>query len=188
MSDFVNVLNKRTSAEHFDSAISISASEIEELISEACQAPSAFNIQHWRFIAVTDERIRERLKATTIASNQERIANAPLVFNSWRLGRAQEAERHSRRDRGGGSSSPRSRGGMVDNGKRHVRFRSSPGSRRSNPIWFAGSDDAHACCWESRLLELSYRFQSCSGDGDSEHQRPLFARYDAHRWSSRFRE
>jgi nitroreductase len=50
------------------------------LISEACQAPSSFNIQHWRFIAVTDERIRAKLKGTTITPNQERIANAPLIF------------------------------------------------------------------------------------------------------------
>ena len=57
MSDFLKVLNERTSAEHFDSATPISVQEIKELISEACQAPSSFNIQHWRFIAVTDERI-----------------------------------------------------------------------------------------------------------------------------------
>ena len=80
MSDFLEVLNERTSAEHFDSATPISIQEIKELVSEACQAPSSFNIQHWRFIAVTDERIRERLKGTTIAPNQERVANAPLIF------------------------------------------------------------------------------------------------------------
>jgi nitroreductase len=79
MSDFLKVLSERTSAEHLDSRTPISVQEIEEMISEACQAPSAFNIQHWRFIAVTDERIRERLKGTTIAPNQERVANAPLI-------------------------------------------------------------------------------------------------------------
>jgi nitroreductase len=51
----------------------ISVQEIKELIFEACQAPSSFNIQHWRFIAVTDERIRERLKGTATAPNQERV-------------------------------------------------------------------------------------------------------------------
>ena len=80
MSDFLKILNERTSAEHFDSATEISVQEIKELVSEACQAPSSFNIQHWRFIAVTDERIRERLKEATIEPNQERVANAPLIF------------------------------------------------------------------------------------------------------------
>jgi nitroreductase len=79
LSDFLKILNERTSAEHFDSAIPISVQEIKELISEACQAPSAFNIQHWRFIAVTDEQIKERLKETTITPNQHRVANAPLI-------------------------------------------------------------------------------------------------------------
>jgi nitroreductase len=79
LSDFLKVLNERTSAEHFDSATPISVQEIRELISEACQAPSSFNIQHWRFIAVTEERIKERLKETTIAFNRERVARAPLI-------------------------------------------------------------------------------------------------------------
>jgi nitroreductase len=80
MSDFLKVLNERTSVEDFGSATPISVREIKELVSEACRAPSSFNIQHWRFIAVTDERIRERLKGTTIEPNQERVAKAPLIF------------------------------------------------------------------------------------------------------------
>jgi nitroreductase len=80
VSDFLKVLNERTSAEHFDSATPIPAPVIRELIAEACQAPSAFNLQNWRFIAVTNERIKERLRETTIAPNQERVASAPLIF------------------------------------------------------------------------------------------------------------
>jgi nitroreductase len=48
MSDFLKVLNERTSVEYFDSATPISVQEIKESISQACQAPSSFNIQHWR--------------------------------------------------------------------------------------------------------------------------------------------
>jgi nitroreductase len=80
LSDFLDVLTKRTAAEHFDSAASISDSEIRGLIEEASQAPSSFNIQHWRFIAVTDPEIRQRLKSATIESNQRRVADAPVTF------------------------------------------------------------------------------------------------------------
>jgi nitroreductase len=80
LSDFLDVLTKRTAAEHFDSAASISDSEIKELVEEASQAPSSFNIQHWRFIAVTDPEIRQRLKSATIESNQRRVADAPVTF------------------------------------------------------------------------------------------------------------
>jgi putative NAD(P)H nitroreductase len=84
MSDFLKVLNQRTSAEHF-AQHRFQFKKSRKLIS---QASSAFIIQHRRFIAVTDERIRERLKGTTIAPNQ--VANAPLVFlilgdSSWRV-------------------------------------------------------------------------------------------------------
>jgi nitroreductase len=78
--DFLKVLNERKSVEQFGSAMPISVEEIKELVTEACQAPSSFNIQHWRFIAVTDEEMRVRLKETTIAPNQERVASAPLIF------------------------------------------------------------------------------------------------------------
>ena len=77
---------------------------------------------------------------------------------------------------------------MVDDGEQHVRFRSSPCPRGSDPIWIARGDDAHACRWEPRLRQLSYRLQSGSGDGGPERQRPLCARYDAHGGSPRFRE
>jgi nitroreductase len=66
LSDFLDVLTRRTAAEHFDSAASIPDSEIKQLVEEASQAPSSFNIQHWRFIAVTDPEIRQRLKSATI--------------------------------------------------------------------------------------------------------------------------
>jgi nitroreductase len=78
MSDFLEVLNERTSAEHFDSATRVSVQEIKELISEACQAPSAFNIQHWRFIAVTDERIRERLREPRLLLIRRESPTLPL--------------------------------------------------------------------------------------------------------------
>jgi nitroreductase len=44
----------------------------------AGNAPSAFNIQPWRFVAVTDPATKERLKA--VAMNQPQVAGAPVVF------------------------------------------------------------------------------------------------------------
>jgi nitroreductase len=80
LSDFLDVLTKRIAAEHFDSAAQISDSEIKELIEEASQAPSSFNIQHWRFIAVTDIEIKQKLKAAIIESNQRRVPDASVTF------------------------------------------------------------------------------------------------------------
>ena len=82
MSDFLKALNERTSAEHFTSSTAISVQENQGIGFEACQDASAFNIQHWRFIAVTDERIRERLKEITIAPQGGCIALTHCTFSS----------------------------------------------------------------------------------------------------------
>ena len=80
MEDFLSILYGRTSAECFEPGCPISDWEVRALIEEASQAPSSFNIQHWRFLAVTDQSLRERLKGATLFSNQQRVADAPLAL------------------------------------------------------------------------------------------------------------
>jgi nitroreductase len=80
MSDFLDVLSQRHAAEQFDPTVYITRSEIENLVQEASQAPSTFNLQHWRFIAITDRQIRAQLSETTIQPNRQRIVDAAVVF------------------------------------------------------------------------------------------------------------
>ena len=49
MTTAIDILKNRTSANNFDKTKSMSEAEIKELISYATEAPSSFNIQHWRF-------------------------------------------------------------------------------------------------------------------------------------------
>jgi len=80
MSDFLDVLSERHATEQFDPTASITRSEIEDLVQEASQAPSTFNLQHWRFVAITDRQMRAQLSATTIQPNRQRIIDASVVF------------------------------------------------------------------------------------------------------------
>jgi nitroreductase len=80
MSDFPNVLLQRHAAEQFDPTASITRSEIETLVQEASQAPSTFNLQHWRFVAITDPEIQTQLSTTTIPPNRERVIDASVIF------------------------------------------------------------------------------------------------------------
>ena len=80
MSDFLNVLSQRHAAEQFDPTASITRSEIEILVQEASQAPSTFNLQHWRFVAITDPQIRAQLSTTTIQPNRQRVLDASVIF------------------------------------------------------------------------------------------------------------
>ena len=71
-------IKRRVSANKFDAGASLSEAEIEELVAAATEAPSSFNIQHWRFVAVTEREDKERLKA--LAYNQQKVADAAAAF------------------------------------------------------------------------------------------------------------
>jgi nitroreductase len=76
--DVLAALKERISADKFDPSRRLSEAEIQELVAYATEAPSSFNIQHWRFVAVTDPADKERLKA--LAYNQQKVADAAVVF------------------------------------------------------------------------------------------------------------
>ncbi|WP_186644033.1 nitroreductase family protein [Fluviispira vulneris] len=78
MNSTLDIIKQRTSVNKFDPTKTISENEIKDLVSYACEAPSSFNIQHWRFIALTNKTEKEKLKA--VAFNQEKITDAAVTF------------------------------------------------------------------------------------------------------------
>jgi len=52
--------------------------EIDQLLDLAMQAPSSFNIQHWRLVNVTDKALRSNLREA--ANNQAQVTEASLLF------------------------------------------------------------------------------------------------------------
>jgi nitroreductase len=76
--DVLEAIKHRISANKFDKAKTLSEDEIKELVAYATEAPSSFNIQHWRFVAVTKAEEKERLKA--VGYNQAKIADAAVTF------------------------------------------------------------------------------------------------------------
>lgn len=78
MSQTLETLKQRTSANNFDATRDLSEAEIKELVSYATEAPSSFNIQHWRFVAVKDKAAKLKLKA--LSYNQAKVADAAVTF------------------------------------------------------------------------------------------------------------
>ncbi len=74
----LDALKTRTSANNFDATRSITDAQIRKLVSHATQAPSSFNIQHWRFLAINDKAAQARLRA--VAFNQPKVADAGVTF------------------------------------------------------------------------------------------------------------
>jgi len=73
-----DAIRQRRAVKHFDSAHQISPDETNQLIDLAMQAPSSFNIQHWRLVNVTDKALRAQLRAA--AFDQAQVTDASLLF------------------------------------------------------------------------------------------------------------
>ncbi|HKQ74305.1 MAG TPA: nitroreductase family protein [Blastocatellia bacterium] len=76
--DTIELIKQRISTNKFDTTRTLSKAEIEELVSYATEAPSAYNIQNWRFIAVTNPEDKARLKS--VAYNQQKVVDAAVTF------------------------------------------------------------------------------------------------------------
>ncbi|MGE0884865.1 MAG: nitroreductase family protein [Blastocatellales bacterium] len=76
--DALRLIKQRISANKFDTSRSLSEDEIKELIAYAVEAPSAYNIQSWRFVAVTNPEDKLRLKE--VANGQQKVADASVTF------------------------------------------------------------------------------------------------------------
>lgn len=62
----------------FDTSRDIRDDQIAALVSLATRAPTAFNLQNWRFIAVRTPDAKARLRA--VAWDQAKITEAPVTF------------------------------------------------------------------------------------------------------------
>ena len=56
----------------------VPAADLRELVRVAGRAPSAFNVQPWRFVVVTDPAIKTRLREA--AFGQQQVTGAPAVI------------------------------------------------------------------------------------------------------------
>ncbi|SFB21158.1 Nitroreductase [Collimonas sp. OK607] len=72
------LIKARTSASSYDPSRQLSEAEINELIELATQAPSAFNLQNWKFIAIRSAEAKASL--LPLAFGQQKIVDAAVTF------------------------------------------------------------------------------------------------------------
>ncbi|WP_459499646.1 nitroreductase family protein [Bacillus sp. C1] len=75
--DFFTVLYERTSNRAFNPEKEISNDELQAILKAAGQAPSAWNLQHWKFLVFQGKDVQNRLHP--IAYNQQQILDASAV-------------------------------------------------------------------------------------------------------------
>ena len=76
--DILNLIETRFSANLFDASQDISDQEIETMVGYAIRAPTAYNLQNWRFVAVRSRSAKARLRA--VAHDQPKVTDAAVTF------------------------------------------------------------------------------------------------------------
>jgi nitroreductase len=85
--DVRTAIETRRAVKEFDANHKMTEREIEALMSLALLSPSAFNIQHWRFVLVQNPELREAVRA--VSWMQPQITDASLLVvicadvNAW---------------------------------------------------------------------------------------------------------
>ena len=78
---------KRRAIKHFDPEHVMSDAEVHELMSHVILSPTAFNIQHWRFIRVIDKDKRQQIQDASWGQSQVTEGSLLLVLcadlNAW---------------------------------------------------------------------------------------------------------
>jgi nitroreductase len=76
--DVFKAIETRRAVKHFDPNHPLTEEEIKKLMSAAILSPSAFNIQHWRFVLVRDPELRKQIRA--VSWNQAQVTDASLLI------------------------------------------------------------------------------------------------------------
>lgn len=76
--DTFQAIRERRAIKHYDPAHRLTPQEEDKLIDLAMQAPSSFNIQHWRLVKVSDPDLRQKIRAA--AADQAQVTDASLLF------------------------------------------------------------------------------------------------------------
>lgn len=86
--DTFSAIKSRRAVKHYDPEHRMTPEEIEQLLSLAILSPTAFNIQNWRFVVVSDPELRQQIRQ--VSWDQAQVTEASLLLvlcadlNSWK--------------------------------------------------------------------------------------------------------
>ncbi|MCP1311495.1 nitroreductase family protein [Paenibacillus tyrfis] len=75
---FFDVIRERRSVRGYDPEVKISREELTEILRQATLAPSAANLQPWRFLVIDSPELKQKL--LPIAFNQQQVVEASAVI------------------------------------------------------------------------------------------------------------
>ena len=85
----IDAIYTRRSVKHFDSDHRLTGDEERKLLEATIQAPTSFNIQHWRLVVLRDPELRQQIR-TEFGNDQAQMTDASLLVlftadvNAWK--------------------------------------------------------------------------------------------------------
>lgn len=76
--NIIEAIHARRAIKHYDPEHRLTDDEVRTLLTAAMQAPTAFNVQHWRFVVVSDPDLRRQIRA--VAWDQAQVTDASLLI------------------------------------------------------------------------------------------------------------
>jgi len=76
--DTITTIKSRRSIKHYDASHKMTEEELQTLISLAMLSPTAFNVQHWRFVVVQDAELRKQIRDA--AWDQSQVTDASVLI------------------------------------------------------------------------------------------------------------
>ena len=74
----IEAIYKRRAVKHFDPEHRLTKEEETQLLEAVIQAPTSFNIQHWRFVVLRDPELRSKIR-TEFGNDQAQMTDASLL-------------------------------------------------------------------------------------------------------------
>ncbi len=71
-------IQSRRSIKHYDPKHVMTKEEVHTLLSNAVLSPTAFNIQNWRFVVVTDHALRQKIR--DVSWGQAQVTDASILI------------------------------------------------------------------------------------------------------------
>jgi nitroreductase len=78
MLPIAELIKTRASANSYDTTRPLSDADVAELVELATHAPSAFNLQNWKFVAVRSDQAKAKLHP--LAYGQQKVLDAAVTF------------------------------------------------------------------------------------------------------------
>ena len=150
--DILEAVRTRRSMKFFDPEHIMPPADVQTIMDNAILSPTAFNIQNWRFVNVTDPEMREEIRQASWGQPQVTDSSLLLVLcmdlNAW----DRDPERYWR-------NAPREvREGMVSN--IHDFYKNDPGLQRDE-----GMRSCSMAAQTIMLVAQSLGYHSCAMDG-----------------------